>query len=179
MITQSQLQEVLYYDADTGIVRWRITRGKAKADSIADHPNVYRRGSRCVWLGGQAKNGGRFYPTHRLAWLYVHGCWPAGEIDHINGDAGDNRLSNLREATSSQNKMNSRRSSRNKSGIKGVSFDTTRGKWMAAIKAGSYRRNLGRFDTKEAAAEAYRVAALDLHRDFARVNELILPDSGG
>ena len=58
--------------------------------------------------------------VHRIAWALHHGEYPLLEIDHINGDGADNRLCNLRLATSSQNNQNRRLSSRNKTGIKGV-----------------------------------------------------------
>jgi hypothetical protein len=48
------------------------------------------------------------YSAHRLAWFYVHGKWPQSGIDHRNGDIGDNRIENLREATQAQNCANKR-----------------------------------------------------------------------
>ena len=63
---------------------------------------------------------GRIYSVHRLVWTIHHGTSPDGEVDHINGDRSDNRLCNLRLATSAQNNQNRRLSSRNKTGVKGV-----------------------------------------------------------
>ena len=101
------------------------------------------------------------YMAHRLAWLYVHGEWPA-IIDHINGDRTDNRLVNLRSSTSSINNQNRRTASkRSKSGVLGVCWD--RGRWVAHIMTDRKRKNLGRFKTIDEAQTAYLVAKRQLH----------------
>lgn len=169
MVTHSHVLEVLNYDPATGVFIWRNDWGRMKAGDIAGRVNAQRRGYRYIGLGGQRKNGGLEYMAHRLAWFYVHGKWPVADIDHINGDTSDNRIANLREATRSQNIMNAKRGPRNTSGVKGVSFDKARGKWVAEIKAGTVRRRLGRFDTKDEAAAAYREASKEMHGEFARL----------
>jgi hypothetical protein len=45
---------------------------------------------------------------HRLAWFYTYGHWPEGELDHINRDKTDNRISNLRILNRSSQMLNSR-----------------------------------------------------------------------
>ena len=84
----------------------------------------------------QVMLGRRIYSVHRIAWALYHGEHPNGEVDHINGNRADNRLCNLRLATSAQNNQNRRLSSRNKSGVKGV-FGVPSGKkgrlWRVAI----------------------------------------------
>ena len=67
----------------------------------------------------QINQGGKTIRQHRLAWYLTYGYWPK-EIDHINGDKGDNRLFNLRECTRSTNMLNRPPQSNNKLGIKGV-----------------------------------------------------------
>lgn len=89
--------------------------------------------------------------------------------DHINGNPLDNRRANLRLATRSQNNMNRKKSSRNKSGFKGVSLHKQNGKWVARIgKDGKYK-HLGLFNTPEEAYAAYCEAAKDKdwHGEFA------------
>lgn len=96
--------------------------------------------------------------------------FPEGVVDHINGDTLDNRKSNLRVCSHAENLRNRHRTSINKSGFKGVSR-ATRGKpWAATIGHNYSTIHLGQFDTAEAAAEAYDVAALQLHGDFAVTN---------
>jgi len=103
------------------------------------------------------------YMAHRLAWFYVHGAWPKGDLDHINGDKLDNRIINLREATRQQNMQNVRRHRHNTSGYKGVAWHSQRNKWRAYI-FDSYRQiHLGLFDSREAAALARANAEKKYH----------------
>lgn len=102
--------------------------------------------------------------AHRLAWFIMTGAWPSALIDHKDRDVTNNRFSNLREATSSQNL-------RNKEGklpVKGVSFDETRGKWVAKIKHLGKTHNLGRFLTYEEACSVMKEARDRLHGEFAQ-----------
>jgi hypothetical protein len=103
------------------------------------------------------------YAAHRLAWLYVYGVWPAECIDHINRVRTDNRISNLREATRAQNRQNLCLSAKNKSGIRGVSFDRVNSNWRASISVGGRAKNLGRFASKSDAAAAYAAEAAKFH----------------
>lgn len=105
---------------------------------------------------------------HRLAWLLMTGEWPSGEIDHRNGVRHDNRWRNLRASTKSQNQANARRRTDNTSGVKGVTWNKTRKKWVAQIQIRGRRLSLGGFTTLEAAAEAYKKAAKEHHKEFAR-----------
>src|SRR3546814_10334304 len=76
---------------------------------------------------------------HRPAWFLMTGKWPPGEVDHRNGARDDNRWCNLRKATKAQNQANDRRRSNNPSGVKGVTRNKARKKWVATIKAGGQR----------------------------------------
>lgn len=85
--------------------------------------------------------------------------------DHINGDTLDNRRSNLRPATASQNSMNRRRRKDNTSGMRGVRQYHS-GKWVARIGIGGKLKHLGYFTTAEEAYAAYGKAAIELHGEF-------------
>jgi HNH endonuclease len=159
----------LQYEPETGIFRWsRDTQcGRARAGGEAGTVNSH--GYRHIYVCG------RRYYAHRLAWLFMHGRWPAATIDHINGDPLDNRIRNLREATHTQNIQNSRRkTTRNKAGLKGVSLSRTR--WRATINVYGNRMSLGTFDNKEDAAAAYATAARKYFGEFARTDA---PEAAG
>lgn len=94
---------------------------------------------------------------------------PSGlEVDHRDGDGLNNRRSNLRLATGSQNMHNARLSLRNTSGFKGVSCCNRNLKWRAQIAVGRKSTFLGYFDTREAAHAAYLAASERLHGEFSR-----------
>lgn len=96
----------------------------------------------------------------------------ATQVDHINGNTLDNRSSNLRGVTTSQNGMNRGRMSNNKSGYKGVSWHKKSERFRANICVNQVRMHVGQYKTALEAARAYNSAALDLHGKFARLNNV-------
>jgi hypothetical protein len=161
MLTQKRLKHLLMYDPVSGAFAWRNPTSKkyAPGDVV-----------RSIGAGGYLRVGldKRRYLLHRLAWLYVHGVFPAVEIDHINQDKTDNRLTNLRLATRMQNAQNVRMRCNNKSGVKGVSWDVDRQRWRAQINVEGKRRYLGLFDSVESAGAAYAAAANKHHTHMAK-----------
>jgi hypothetical protein len=152
----ARVRELLDYDPNTGRFTWRAgPKSGTTAGSI---------GGRYVQIMIGKKN----YLAHRLAWLYARGSPPSDEIDHVNGNPRDNRIDNLRLASKSQNAQNQRRSTKNSSGFKGVSWSKQKQRWRAVIKVGSRSVHLGYFRDVAAAAEAYRAAADKYFGDFAR-----------
>ena len=91
-------------------------------------------------------------------------------VDHINCDKLDNRKSNLRLCTSSQNKMNVGLKSNNTTGYKGVSFRKDRNKYRASIELNGKTFRLGTYTDPVEAAKAYDEAAKRLFGEFARLN---------
>ena len=106
----------------------------------------------------------KLFFAHRIAWFYVHSKWPAHYIDHINGCRSDNRISNLRDIPKALNHQNQRKAqANNKTGLLGVSFNKSRGHYVAQIAINGKRKYIGSFDTKEAAHAAYVRKKRELH----------------
>lgn len=154
-LTAERLRELLHYDAETGVFRWRVDRSiKTKAGAVAGNPQ--RSGHLRIGIDR------REHQAHRLAWLYVTGKHPDHQIDHINGDPRDNRFANLRDVPVAVNIQNQRKPRRdNASGFLGVS--PWKNRWQAHICVFGKRQYLGQFETPEAAHSAYLVAKREMH----------------
>ena len=92
------------------------------------------------------------------------------DVDHINNNGLDNRLSNLRVCTRSQNKANSRKYKNNKSGYRGVSWDKSKNKWRAQIGIRGKNYRLGRFNDPLEAYSVYKKAAYKAFGTFAHLD---------
>lgn len=90
------------------------------------------------------------------------------QIDHINGNQKDNRRTNLRLATASQNGMNRKVNKNNKLGLKGVSYYKKLGKYRAQINVEGHNIHLGWFDNPYEAFEAYKEMASIFFGEYAR-----------
>lgn len=161
MLTAARLREVLDYNPETGEFRWRVTLSRrALAGSVAGclDPDNYIK----------IRVDGTLYLGHRLAWLYVYGEFPASRLDHKNVKRDDNRITNLRPASGSQNSANRGLDKNNTSGAKGVYWRPLRNKWQAMIQKDGRQRHLGYFDNRDDGAAAYLSAAKTLFGEFAR-----------
>lgn len=162
-LTHARLLEVLSYDRENGIFTWRIKLSPRGKVGTRAGTTGGKYGYRIIWIDGVS------YQAGRVAWFYEHGRWPKADIDHTDGDRSNDRLSNLREATRSENNANRRLSKSNRSGFKGVSFNTREGMWRAAIAKDGKKYSLGSFKSPEEAHRAYCAKAETLHGKFARV----------
>lgn len=155
-MTQEILKEHVYYDQSTGL----FTRLKYKAGKGFEHIND--QGYIIAFLLGKK------YRAHHLAWLYVYGTLPKGQLDHINGIRTDNRIINLREVTNQENSKNAKLYSTNKIGHVGVG--KLNGRYRAFITVNYKSIHLGMFDTLEEAIEARKIADLkyNFHKNHGR-----------
>lgn len=150
-LTHARLKELLHYDPDTGVFKWiSKTHDKMKLREIAGYKDIYDY----III----RIHGKPYKAHRLAWFYVTGEWPSQILDHINRDRHDNRISNLRLSTPSDNASNRGMSVVNKSGVTGVCWVKSRNVWDAKITKDTIIYRLGRFKTKEEAIAARQAA---------------------
>lgn len=154
MLDQKRLQEVLDYCPTKGEFTWKVR--------ISGRRTVGQKAGGCHRTGyWRIQVDGKIYGRGRLVWLYVHGVWPREQIDHINLNKADDRISNLREATPAENTYNRSKNKNNTTGYTGVQLK--RKKYVALIKG----RYLGRFNTPEEAAFAYQTAARQLYGEYA------------
>lgn len=156
----AQVRDLLTYDPLTGEFTWNKTRGGvARAGSKA---GTIRANGYC-----RVNVNGAYHYAHRLAWLVTHDRFPEDQIDHIDGDPGNNRICNLREATGGENSRNQRVHSDSETGIKGVYFNKRRGKFASRIMRDGVVTWLGSYEKIDDAAAAYQRAAEQIHGAFA------------
>lgn len=179
-ISQELVRQLLDYNPETGIFIWKYRPVEFFEDGKkwSKETNCKRWNAKNAGeIAGSLKPNGYIalsinnirYPAHCIAFLYVYGYLPP-EVDHIDahGPKSDNRICNLRDASSSENHCNRGAQSNNKLGIKGVSQRKDNKKYAAYIKYKDKKKNLGYYDTPEEAAAAYEKAAIELHGEFAR-----------
>jgi hypothetical protein len=160
-IIAARVRELFHYDPATGIFIRRIRLAQR-----------HQAGDRADFLITKGNNTGYYrisfdskrYMAHRVAWLYVYGEWPKQDIDHINGNPGDNRIENLRDVPNRINRQNMRRPrGPSQSGLLGVFMHKESGKWRARIQVNMKAIHIGLFDTPEEAHEAYLKAKRKYH----------------
>jgi hypothetical protein len=168
---QEYLRECFDYDAESGVLTWKVRPlshfasahrmnnfNSRHAGSVAGHQTP--RGYLTVHLRSKS------YLAHRLIWKWMTGREPVAEIDHWNEDKGCNRWTNLREASHQQNTFNRAAPRVSATGVKGVTWDKQRQKYAAFARLKGKSTFLGRFQTVDDAAAAYRKAVSAHHGEF-------------
>lgn len=158
--TPAQIRKVLRYDPKTGLLWWCERKG--------GRPHNRPAGSKDSEGYVRITHKGKQYRAARVAWVLMKGRWPKKEVDHRNTVKDDNRWTNLRLATTGQNKQNRAGFKNTKSGLKGASHQA--GRWMATIRLGGKQIYLGLFDTPEESAACYAKAAKKYFGEFARTS---------
>lgn len=150
-LTSEQIKELLLYNSETGLFSWREPRTiqQRRAAGYLDSHGYIRITIKRI----------KYY-AHILAWLYVYGHWPVGQIDHKDKDKTNNRINNLRSVNASLNAYN------RKSIARGVTHEKgpRKKKWRAYIG----EKRIGRFLTEEEALAARQKALKELlHHESA------------
>jgi len=161
-LTKGQVTIVDRVDADLALLKWHAHF----SPSYANGGNFLAKRSTPRING---KHGveylHRVILSRMLGRPLLHSEW----VDHEDLNPLNNRRENLRLATPSQNQVNKGKRTDNSSGFTGVSWRKDRRKWVARIWFNGKKYQLGNFDTKEAAHDAYIEKAKELHGEFARL----------
>ena len=160
MLTKELLNKHLIYEE--GLLYWKEPRSNAvKNKKLAGYVTKHNYNKVCIF--------GKQYYAHRLIFMMHYGYMPKF-IDHIDCNKLNNKIENLREVTHSQNIVNMKTKITNTSGVKGVSFDKSRKKWMVRITYEKKIYNLGRFDDLELAELVILEARDKYHQQYANFN---------
>lgn len=160
-ITQEELKKILSYSKDTGEFTWIQKANKFSNVGVGSVADRVSGSYKVISINRKA------YKSHRLVWLYFYGHFPDEMIDHIDCDSLNNRVENLRLATSSNNNWNRTLNSNTKTGVKGVRIHQN-GNYEARIMCNKISYYLGVFDSLKDAEQAVRAKRLELHGEYTR-----------
>jgi hypothetical protein len=160
LISKKELRRQLDYDPKTGEFRWlirkmgrRMNRPPGSISKVGGTDYMCRR----ITINDRTAN------AHQWAFYWMTGRWPL-KIDHIDENPLNNRWSNLREVTHSENNIHKKPT---RPGLTGAVFHKPSGLWGAQIYKDGKRYSLGYFKTAEEAHQRYLAAAKELHGDFS------------
>jgi len=163
-LTQARLRKLLRYNPRTGTFTWLVRRNNyCQAGSVAGY---IHRGRRVIRIDE------RLYHASHLAVLWMTGelppPWPQRKVDHANRNSLDDRWSNLRIATCSQDQANKGATPGRK--LPKGAYKRPNGKYRAIIGVKRRLIHLGSFDTAAEAHAAYIKAAKKYYGEFARAS---------
>ncbi|QIG65803.1 HNH endonuclease [Ochrobactrum phage vB_OspM_OC] len=181
-LTQEIVKELIDYDPETGICRWK-ERDAKWFDPNGGNPLDQRvkrwntrhanaiAGNLCKLKGYRhimifAKN----YKLHRIIWLWMTGEWP-DRVDHINGIYNDNRWVNLRDVSDQENMKNQKIYKNNTSGVMGVIWRKDTQKWRSIITVDKQKINLGSYSSYDEAVFVRKEAEIKygFHENHGRI----------
>jgi hypothetical protein len=151
-LTTERANHLLSYNPSSGNFTWKVSQGKVKEG--ADVGTIQHGYKKATIDKEQIK-------LHRLAWFITYGVWPSGQIDHIDGDKLNNKISNLRDVSMSVNMQNRYAIRRKENDLPYGVTRNPKGKFLANIRIGTY-------DTVEEAAEAFMRAKRLIHEGCTR-----------
>jgi len=155
-----RLKQLLSYDPETGVFRWIAEpKGGRKIGAVAGQQDGK------YWRINVDR---KLHRAHRLAWAFVHGEWPADQIDHRDNNPLNNAISNLRPASNAKNCANRGARSDSKSGVRGVCWHKRSQMWIAKVTKDGVEHHVGYFASLDEARAARNEAATRLHGEFVR-----------
>lgn len=173
-ISAEYARQLLDYNPETGALTWKARTpdmfGRGKGNQSPERQCARWNGMYAGKPAGGLRKGyvrlrlGPFrVHAHVVIWVMIYGSMPANQIDHRSGVRSDNRLENLREAADFEQSQNRKKRVTNKSGLTGVSWDSSSSKWRSEIQVKRQRVYLGKFSSKEDARAAYLTAKAKYH----------------
>lgn len=144
--SQDRLRELLDYDAETGTFHWRVRMNSCS-------PAGGQAGRKRPARYNQITINGTAHLAHRLAWVYVHGVQPKGQIDHIDGNRTNNALANLRDVDAATNQQNRRRA-QGKNPYPWVTWRPSENRWRSVFRVCGRDVLVGHFHDPKVAYEA-------------------------
>jgi hypothetical protein len=175
-VSPDKLRQLLRYDPETGALYWRarpddmfgtVAKSRRWNTRYADK-RAFTALDKDGYLIGTVLGSG--HRAQRVAWAIAFGARPSAEVDHIDRDRVNNRLSNLREASRRENNLNTRSRSGTTSQYRGVKRRASAAKWIAQIQIDGRKEHLGTFADEAEAARAYDAAARLRHGAYANLN---------
>lgn len=158
-----EVRRKLHYNPKTGELTWKFLEGNTHSIKTYNGKcggkvagSVFTSGPSVGYR--QLKIQGKTLLAHRVAWFLHTGRWPIRPIDHIDRNRDNNCILNLKLSCGENNQKNRSRCVKNTSGVTGVSWQKTRGKWRAAIGVKGKTIVLGTYDNLDDAAQARKEA---------------------
>lgn len=149
----SRVRELFDYNEDTGLLQWKVPTSNRV--NVGDYVTS-THSARYIQVG---VDGARRL-AHHVIWVFVYGEMPKGDVDHINRNRADNRLSNLRCIDRSENLLNAEHKSQ--FGHPGV-ISTPSGRFSVGIHIKRVRTYVGTYSTIDEAAAAYATRHVQLY----------------
>ncbi len=147
MISRNELLHLFEYDRMNGILIWKNPHKKKSSLKGKKWGTFSQKENRCVSSINKIR-----YKLHQLIWFIEKNEW-VNLIDHIDGDGSNNRITNLRVATTRENSQNLKR---HRNGfLVGATFHKWSGRWRSLIRENGYQTHLGYFNTEQEAHNRY------------------------
>lgn len=153
ILTAEEVRNLLDYDPNTGIFIRKTSSGGCAVGTVSG--SKHSKGYVVI------KIRRKLYKAHRLAWLHFYGTFPNDQIDHIDGDKTNNRISNLRDVSAQSNSRNKKAARIDSfTGVQGVCYQKARKKYAVYISISGRPQQVGRFDHLHDAIAARKAAEL-------------------
>lgn len=182
-ISPELLKKLLRYEPETGKLFWlkrtsdMFESGKLPAQHRCNIWNSKYAGKEAFCIDGNGYITGKIFNTylkaHRVAWALFYGEFPNEQIDHIDGNRANNKISNLRAVSQAENSKNAKLTDANTSGVVGVWWYKRREKWCAEIMCNYKKIHLGYFNEFQEAVAARKNAEkkYGFHPNHGRAND--------